>query len=72
MQKDWGCISKKEPIAANPDSEKGEITMEKEIIIRAESDETMVAVIDDHRLVELYIDRAWMKSDLPEISIKEL
>ena len=32
--------------------------MEKEIIIRAESDETMVAVIEDHRLVELYIDRA--------------
>lgn len=32
--------------------------MEKEIIIRAESDETMVAVIEDRRLVELYIDRS--------------
>ncbi len=32
--------------------------MEKEIIIRAESDETLVAVIEDRRLVELYIDRA--------------
>lgn len=32
--------------------------MGKEIIIRAESDETMVAVIEDRRLVELYIDRA--------------
>lgn len=31
--------------------------MEKEVIIRAESDETMVAVIEDHRLVELYLDR---------------
>ena len=31
--------------------------MEKEIIIRAEDDETMVAVIEDQRLVELYIDR---------------
>ncbi len=31
--------------------------MEKEIIIRAENDETMVAVIEDKRLVELYIDR---------------
>lgn len=31
--------------------------MEKEIIIRAESDETMVGVIEDRRLVELYIDR---------------
>ena len=32
--------------------------MEKEIIIRAESDETLVAVMEDRRLVELYIDRA--------------
>ena len=32
--------------------------MKKEIIIRAESDETMVAVMEDRRLVELYIDRA--------------
>lgn len=32
--------------------------MEKEIIIRAESDETLVAVMEDNRLVELYIDRA--------------
>ncbi|MEG1821794.1 MAG: Rne/Rng family ribonuclease [Clostridiales bacterium] len=32
--------------------------MKKEIIIRAEDDETMVAVMEDHRLVELYIDRA--------------
>src|SRR5574344_106229 len=32
--------------------------MKKEIIIRAESDETMVAVIEDRHLVELYIDRA--------------
>ncbi|MBQ6810032.1 MAG: Rne/Rng family ribonuclease, partial [Firmicutes bacterium] len=32
--------------------------MEKEIIIRAEADETMVAVMEDRRLVELYIDRA--------------
>lgn len=32
--------------------------MEKEIIIRAEDDETLVAVMEDRRLVELYIDRA--------------
>lgn len=32
--------------------------MEKEIIIRWENDETMVAVIEDRHLVELYIDRA--------------
>ena len=32
--------------------------MEKEIIIRAESDETLVAVMEDRRLVEFYIDRA--------------
>ncbi len=32
--------------------------MEKEIIIRAETDETLVAVMEDRRLVELYIDRA--------------
>ena len=32
--------------------------MEKEIIIRAESDETLVAVMEDRHLVELYIDRA--------------
>lgn len=32
--------------------------VEKEIIIRSEIDETMVAVIEDHRLVELYIDRS--------------
>jgi ribonuclease G len=32
--------------------------MEKEIIIRAESDETLAAVMEDRRLVELYIDRA--------------
>ena len=32
--------------------------MEKEIIIRSETDETLVAVMEDRRLVELYIDRA--------------
>ena len=32
--------------------------MNKEIIIRAEEDETLVAVMEDHHLVELYIDRA--------------
>lgn len=32
--------------------------MEKEIIIRAENDETLVAVMENRRLVELYIDRA--------------
>ena len=32
--------------------------MEKVIIIRAEADETLVAVMENRRLVELYIDRA--------------